>query len=130
EMFDADKDLQGKEVVVEQEVFADKEPIVDVVQVSVATTNVTIDDITLAKALEDLKTSKPKIREIVVKDHEEPKSSKRARDKLEQESSKKQKIDDDTDTTELKQLANIISDEEGVAINAIPLAVKPSSIVG
>nr|GEV99150.1 reverse transcriptase domain-containing protein [Tanacetum cinerariifolium] len=31
EMFDADKDLQGEEVVVEQEVVADKEPIVDVV---------------------------------------------------------------------------------------------------
>nr|GEY82340.1 hypothetical protein [Tanacetum cinerariifolium] len=93
EMFDADKDLQGKEVVVEQEVFANKEPIIDVVQIT------------------------------------QEESSKRARDELEQESSKKQKIDDDTDTTELKQLANIISDEEGVAINAIPLAVKPSSIV-
>nr|GEY59754.1 hypothetical protein [Tanacetum cinerariifolium] len=47
-------------------------------------------------------------------------SSKRARDELEQESSKKQKIDDDTDTTELKQLVNIIS-EEDIAIDAIPL---------
>nr|GEV71862.1 putative ribonuclease H-like domain-containing protein [Tanacetum cinerariifolium] len=57
------------------------------------------------------------------------KSSKRARGELEQESSKKQKIDDDTDTVELKLLVNIISDEEGIAIDAIPLAVKPSSIV-
>nr|GEV34419.1 hypothetical protein [Tanacetum cinerariifolium] len=32
EMFDADKDLQGKEVVVEQEVVTDKEPIVDAEQ--------------------------------------------------------------------------------------------------
>nr|GEV63577.1 hypothetical protein [Tanacetum cinerariifolium] len=56
-------------------------------------------------------------------------SSKRAGTKLEQESSKKQKIDDDKETTELKQLVKIIPDEEGIAIDAIPLAVKPLSIV-
>nr|GFB00838.1 hypothetical protein [Tanacetum cinerariifolium] len=56
-------------------------------------------------------------------------SSKRAGTKLEQESSKKQKIDDDKDTTELKQLEKIIPDEEGVAIDAISLAVKPPSVV-
>nr|GEU67007.1 hypothetical protein [Tanacetum cinerariifolium] len=77
EMFDANKDLQGKKVVVEQEVIADKEPIVDTAYVSVATKTVTIDDITLAKALEDLKTSKPKIRGIVITDHEEPRERAR-----------------------------------------------------
>nr|GEY18331.1 hypothetical protein [Tanacetum cinerariifolium] len=56
-------------------------------------------------------------------------SSKRVGIELEQESSKKQKIDDDKETTELKQLVKIIPDEEGVAIDAIPLAVKPPSIV-
>nr|GFB80964.1 hypothetical protein [Tanacetum cinerariifolium] len=56
-------------------------------------------------------------------------SSKRAGPKLEQESVKKQKIDDDKDTSELQQLVKIIPDEEGVAIDAIPLAVKPPSIV-
>nr|GEV38879.1 hypothetical protein [Tanacetum cinerariifolium] len=76
EMFDADKDLQGEEVVVNQEVVADKEPIVDFTQVSAAATTVTIDDITLVKVLEALKTSKPKIRRIVIKDHEEPKAMK------------------------------------------------------
>nr|GEW90056.1 putative reverse transcriptase domain-containing protein [Tanacetum cinerariifolium] len=51
---------------------------------------------------------------------------------LVEESSKKaevEKIDDDKDTTELKQLVKIIRDEEGVAIDAIPFAVKPPSIV-
>nr|GEX75925.1 hypothetical protein [Tanacetum cinerariifolium] len=72
EMFDADKDLQGEEVVVEQEVVADKEPIVDDVEVSVVATTVTFDDITLAKALEALKTLKPKIRGIVIQYHEDP----------------------------------------------------------
>nr|GFD18251.1 hypothetical protein [Tanacetum cinerariifolium] len=42
---------------------------------------------------------------------------------------KKQKIDDDKDTAELQQLVKIIPDEEGVTIDAIPLAVKPPSIV-
>nr|GEY96617.1 hypothetical protein [Tanacetum cinerariifolium] len=56
-------------------------------------------------------------------------SSKRAGTELEQESSKKQKIDDDKEIAELKQLVKIIPDEEGVAIDAIPLVVKPQSIV-
>nr|GFB53999.1 hypothetical protein [Tanacetum cinerariifolium] len=56
-------------------------------------------------------------------------SSKRAGIELEQESSKKQKINDEKETTELKQLVKIMPDEEGVAIDAIPLAVKPPSIV-
>nr|GEX25230.1 retrovirus-related Pol polyprotein from transposon TNT 1-94 [Tanacetum cinerariifolium] len=41
----------------------------------------------------------------------------------------KRKIDDDKDTAELQPLVKIIPDEEGVAIDAIPLAVKPPSIV-
>nr|GEV28097.1 hypothetical protein [Tanacetum cinerariifolium] len=45
----------------------------DITLVSAATITVTIDDITLTKALEALKTSKPKIRGIVIKDHKEPK---------------------------------------------------------
>nr|GEU59487.1 hypothetical protein [Tanacetum cinerariifolium] len=71
EMTDVDKDLQGEEVVVEQEVVADKELIVDVAQVSTAVTTVTIDDITLAKSLKALKTLKPNIRRIIIKDHKE-----------------------------------------------------------
>nr|GEV56759.1 uncharacterized mitochondrial protein AtMg00810-like [Tanacetum cinerariifolium] len=56
-------------------------------------------------------------------------SSKRAGTGLEQESSKKQKINNDKEIAKLKQLAKIIPDEEEVAINGIPLAVKPPSIV-
>ncbi|GKC70265.1 hypothetical protein Tco_1116148, partial [Tanacetum coccineum] len=51
-------------------------------------------------------------------------SSKRAEEELEQESTKKQKVDEDKDTTELQSLMEIIPDEEEVAIDAIPLAVK------
>ncbi|GJZ24825.1 hypothetical protein Tco_0562284 [Tanacetum coccineum] len=40
------------------------------------------------------------------------------------ESSKKQKVDDDKETAELKQCIEIIPDEEEVTIDAIPLAVN------
>nr|GEV61925.1 hypothetical protein [Tanacetum cinerariifolium] len=60
-MFDANKDLQGEEVIVEQQVVANKEPIIDTTQ-----------DINLVKALEALKTSKLKTRGIIIRDHEEP----------------------------------------------------------
>nr|GEV11456.1 hypothetical protein [Tanacetum cinerariifolium] len=58
----------------------------------------------------------------------EQESSKRAGTELEQENSK-QKIVDDKKIAELKQLVKIILGEEGVAIDAIPLVVKPPSIV-
>ncbi|GKC59738.1 hypothetical protein Tco_1087336 [Tanacetum coccineum] len=56
-------------------------------------------------------------------------SSKRAGDELEQESIKKQKVDEDTETAELQSLMQVIPDEEEVAIDAIPLATKPPTIV-
>ncbi|GJZ00294.1 hypothetical protein Tco_0517723 [Tanacetum coccineum] len=54
---------------------------------------------------------------------------KRAGAELVQESTKKQKVEDDKETTEIKKLMEIIPDEEEVAIDAIPLAVKSPSIV-
>ncbi|GJY37496.1 hypothetical protein Tco_0422874, partial [Tanacetum coccineum] len=65
-------------------------------------------------------------------------SSKRAGDELEQEVTKKQKVDDVQETAEvdddqeaakIKELMKIIPDEEEVAIDAIPLATKPPTIV-
>ncbi|GJV97356.1 hypothetical protein Tco_1548933 [Tanacetum coccineum] len=56
--------------------------------------------------------------------------TKRAGDELMQEAKKKQKVDDNTNIAELKQLMVIIPDEEEVAIDAIPLAVKSPKIVG
>nr|GEU62263.1 retrovirus-related Pol polyprotein from transposon TNT 1-94 [Tanacetum cinerariifolium] len=56
-------------------------------------------------------------------------SSKRAGEELTQESAKKQKVEDDKEIVELKQLMEIIPDEEEVAIDAIPLAVKSPRIV-
>ncbi|GJV20689.1 hypothetical protein Tco_1369709 [Tanacetum coccineum] len=56
-------------------------------------------------------------------------SSKRAGDELEQERIKKQKVDDDHEETKMKELMDIVPDEEEVAIDVIPLATKPPSIV-
>nr|GEZ53537.1 hypothetical protein [Tanacetum cinerariifolium] len=77
EMFDTWV-LDDEEVVVEKAVVV-KEVNAAQDQVSAATTTVvkdlTVDDITLAKELEALKTSKPKIKRIIVRDHKEPSES-------------------------------------------------------
>ncbi|GJR66540.1 hypothetical protein Tco_0012605 [Tanacetum coccineum] len=54
---------------------------------------------------------------------------RRTGDELEQESIKKRKVDEDKETTELKSLMEVIPDEEEVAVDAIPLATKPPSIL-
>ncbi|GJT39573.1 putative ribonuclease H-like domain-containing protein [Tanacetum coccineum] len=63
---------------------------------------------------------------------------KRAGEDLQQESTKKQKIDDvkeidevdeDKETAELQSLMKVIPNEEEVAVDVIPLATKPLSIV-
>ncbi|GJR01831.1 hypothetical protein Tco_0524815 [Tanacetum coccineum] len=54
---------------------------------------------------------------------------KRVGEDIEQENTKKQKVDDDKETVELKQLVEIITDEEEVTIDAIPLTVKSPRIV-
>ncbi|GJS60721.1 uncharacterized mitochondrial protein-like protein [Tanacetum coccineum] len=53
----------------------------------------------------------------------------RAGPELAQEITKKQKVEDDKETAEIKKLMEIIPDEEEVAIDAIHLAVKSLSIV-
>nr|GFB04058.1 hypothetical protein [Tanacetum cinerariifolium] len=54
---------------------------------------------------------------------------KRAGKKWIKESTKKQKVEDDKEIVELKQLMEIIPDKEEVSIDAIPLAVKSLKIV-
>ncbi|GKE68999.1 hypothetical protein Tco_1527071, partial [Tanacetum coccineum] len=49
--------------------------------------------------------------------------------RLEQENAKKQKVDDDKETTELKNLMEVMPDEEDVTLDYIPLAVKSPSII-
>ncbi|GKB02615.1 hypothetical protein Tco_0830704 [Tanacetum coccineum] len=56
-------------------------------------------------------------------------SSKGAGDELEQDKEKKQKIDDDQEKSEMKKLIEVVPDEEGIVIDAIPLATKSPCIV-
>ncbi|GJU85959.1 hypothetical protein Tco_1293505 [Tanacetum coccineum] len=56
-------------------------------------------------------------------------SSKKAGEEIEQESTKKQKVDEDKDTTELQSLMEVIPDEEEVAIDVVPLDTKPPIII-
>ncbi|GJW70188.1 hypothetical protein Tco_0127105 [Tanacetum coccineum] len=55
--------------------------------------------------------------------------SKRAGEGMEQESFKKQKLEKDKETTELQRLIEVVPDKEEVAIDVIPLATKPPSII-
>ncbi|GKB75683.1 hypothetical protein Tco_0942578 [Tanacetum coccineum] len=134
---DADNETFDLNVLNDEEVFVAGqyenvvEEVVDVVQVSTAATTITIttEEITLARALKALKTSKPKniegykLNDLKLKDFDSIQEiSKRAGEELIQESLKKQKVDDKKETAELKQCMEIISDEEEVAIDAIPLA--------
>ncbi|GKA91945.1 hypothetical protein Tco_0813870 [Tanacetum coccineum] len=73
----------------------------------------------------DLKSNSKKAKAEIAQES----SSKRAGDKLEQESIKKQKVDEDKETEELKGLMEVIPGEEEVAVDAIPLATKPPSII-
>ncbi|GJU19168.1 hypothetical protein Tco_1152510 [Tanacetum coccineum] len=51
--------------------------------------------------------------------------SKRAGEELEHESSKKQKLEEDKETTQLQRLIEVVPDKEEVAIDTIPFATKP-----
>nr|GEV56973.1 retrovirus-related Pol polyprotein from transposon TNT 1-94 [Tanacetum cinerariifolium] len=101
---------------------------------SIATTDnaaatITTEEVTLAKALAEFKASKPKKSQdkgkcIMVKEHVKPKKKEKIR--LDEEAALKLQAEL---TTKLKELMKIIPDEEEVAINAIPLAVKSPKIV-
>ncbi|GJX59824.1 ribonuclease H-like domain, reverse transcriptase, RNA-dependent DNA polymerase [Tanacetum coccineum] len=134
--FDADtdmfgvQDLDGDEVIVKS---------VDVVKIAIETVNdfalqtfsnaiITEVNITLAQALAELKSAKPKATPTLTTTtaaSTRP-TAKGLGDELEQENAKKQKVDDDQETTKMKELMKIIPDEEDVAIDAIlwPLALQ------
>ncbi|GJR01985.1 hypothetical protein Tco_0524969 [Tanacetum coccineum] len=172
QMFDTDI-FNCEEVFIAEQSEKVVEEVVSTAEVGVTTT-ITAKEITLAQALAELRSVKPKIvlqakeeeqarlaREkaekveevnisgdnvvnmFVDKDTELVKeSSKKAKaemaqessskgvgDELKQEKQKKQKIDDDQEEAEMKKLIKVVPDEEEVAINVIPLATKPPSIV-
>nr|GEW75740.1 hypothetical protein [Tanacetum cinerariifolium] len=82
-IFNANKDLQSEEVVVEKEVGKDVSAIEEVNAASIATSvtaitttaattpTISMDEITLAKALTEIKTSRPKAKRIVMQEPRE-----------------------------------------------------------
>nr|GEX09358.1 hypothetical protein [Tanacetum cinerariifolium] len=125
EMFDVDKDLQGEEVVVEQEVVANKEPIVDAAQRK-GESSLLLRELKKRGIDHPQKLNKESSKKVEVNITQEE-SSKRAGDELEQETAKKSNIVDDKETTNVKQLVKIIP-EEDIAIDAIPLAFKTLTV--
>ncbi|GKF87329.1 hypothetical protein Tco_0258206, partial [Tanacetum coccineum] len=81
--------------------------------------------------MKQVETFEPMDKEVEGKEKEAEDSNKREREStaaLEQESSKRQMLDDENETEELKQLMKIVQDEE-IAMDVIPLATKPPTIV-
>nr|GEY91084.1 hypothetical protein [Tanacetum cinerariifolium] len=104
EMFDID-------VLNYEEMFAESIDIAEQAK-EIVTDKDIIDDITLAKALMEIKSTKPK-------------DDKRAGDELNQERSKKKKVENDKESEELKRCLEIISDNgDDVTIDATPLSIK------
>nr|GEX54427.1 hypothetical protein [Tanacetum cinerariifolium] len=154
DMFDTSI-LDDEEVVAEKEVStADPIPttgeVVTTASVEVSTAAITsqisMDDIIIVKALTNIKTSKPKAKGIVmqetksfvpmdtklVKGSEKAAegSSKRAAGKLEQEDAKRQRIEEENEFAKLKRCLEIIPDnDDNVTIEATPLSSKSPTIV-
>nr|GEY56426.1 hypothetical protein [Tanacetum cinerariifolium] len=146
EMFDANKDLGGEEVFVEQVVVGDKEETDED-----KGKGIMIEEPMKLKKKDQIKLDEEAALRLQAEFNEEERlidvdyqlaervqaqeselvqgKEQRAREELIQESSKKQKVDDDKEIAKLKQLMEIIPIEEEVEINAIPLAVKSPNIV-
>nr|GEU48106.1 hypothetical protein [Tanacetum cinerariifolium] len=104
-----------------------------------ATPTISMDDITLPKALAALKSAKLMVKDKNRAEGSETRaegSSKRAGEELESDKSKSQKLDkkvevkedNDQEEAEMKMYMKIISNDE-IAIDAIPLATKPPIVV-
>nr|GEU52848.1 hypothetical protein [Tanacetum cinerariifolium] len=132
EMFDVD-DLGGEEVFVAEQNENVVEEIVDAAQGK----GIMIEEHVKPKKKDQIRLDEEAALKLQAKFDEEERLARERAEKekeekkreLEQEITKKQKVKDDKEKTEFKQLMETISDEEEVAIDAIPLAVKSLRIV-
>nr|GEZ06832.1 hypothetical protein [Tanacetum cinerariifolium] len=104
EMFDVDV-LGGEEMFVARKNENVVKEVVDAAQVSTAATTVTITtkEITLAQALEALKTSKPKVERIVFQEPEPMKPNKKDQIWLDEEAAKKLQAEFDEEERIVKE---------------------------
>nr|GEV68707.1 ribonuclease H-like domain-containing protein [Tanacetum cinerariifolium] len=117
EMFNVDA-LNGEEVFVAKQEFAAKENMEGYKLKDLKLEEFDSIQEMFGKAFKRVNTFKDFRTELVEG------KEKRVGTKLIQEITKKQKVEDDKEIVELKQFMEIIPDEEKVAIDAIPLAVK------
>nr|GEV71802.1 putative reverse transcriptase domain-containing protein [Tanacetum cinerariifolium] len=135
-------DLGGEEVFVARQDEHVVEEVVDAAQVSTAATTATINTNMKGYKLKDLKLKEfDNIQKMFHKAFKRVNTfvdfktelvegkEKRAGEELIQKSIKKQKVEDDKETAELKHLTEIIPNKEKVVIDDIPLAVKSLGII-
>nr|GEZ79640.1 putative ribonuclease H-like domain-containing protein [Tanacetum cinerariifolium] len=112
-MFDADKDLQGEEVVEEVNAASIATSVI-----AAATTAVSFDELTLAQALVKIKTSKPKAKGIVMQEPSETPTST----SIVSSQQPSKRIEDENEFAELKRCLEIVPDDgDDVTIDATPL---------
>nr|GEX22304.1 putative ribonuclease H-like domain-containing protein [Tanacetum cinerariifolium] len=103
------------------------------VEVSTAaiTSQIYLDEITLAKALIDINTSKPKAKEIVIKEPSEtPIPTSKDSSQQSSKDAKRQRIKEENESAELKRCLEIIpKDDDDVTIEATPISSKYPTIV-
>nr|GEW52284.1 ribonuclease H-like domain-containing protein [Tanacetum cinerariifolium] len=129
-MFDVN-DLHGEEVfvdkdVVDKEVNDEVQKVVEEVVEDINTTKLIGDAAQVNAAGEVNATSIATTDDVQAKIDADYQMAERLQA---EEQSKKQKVDDDKETAELKKLMEIVPNEKEVEIDAIPLAVKSSKIV-
>ncbi|GJS09812.1 hypothetical protein Tco_0366608 [Tanacetum coccineum] len=108
-------DLDGDEVIVDN---------VDVVKTTEETRSVVEEVTAIIEKAKLVSTA-----EETVSTASKFRGSKRTREELEQESSKKQKVEEDKESEELNQCLEIVSDDEDdVTIDATPLSIKSPTI--
>ncbi|GJS71114.1 putative ribonuclease H-like domain-containing protein [Tanacetum coccineum] len=145
----AGQDMAKKEVSTADLVTTAGEAVttanVEVSTASPTAATITTVELTLAQTLAELKSARPRTKGVVMQELSEsvttttttiPSKDKgkgiMVKDPLKmknKDKEKKQKIDDDQEEAEMKKLIKVVPDEEEVAIDAIPLATKPPSIM-
>ncbi|GJV77764.1 ribonuclease H-like domain-containing protein [Tanacetum coccineum] len=105
------------------------------------TTTTTVDELTLAQTLIEIKAAKPKTRGVIVQEPSEfttttlpsqplqlPQAKDKGKEKMKLDENVEAEVDNDQEEAEMKKHMEIVPDDE-VAIDAIPLATKPPIIV-
>ncbi|GJR15741.1 putative ribonuclease H-like domain-containing protein [Tanacetum coccineum] len=146
---DIDKDAEITLVDETQGSIKEAVDVTDAVTIPVSVVTITNVELTLAQTLAELKSARPKTKGIVMQEpsestptislqlpsqfDEEEALRLQAKfdkeDRLAREKAQQQKVDDDQEAAKMKELIKIVPNKEEVAVDVIPLATKPPSIM-